>query len=77
VLPELEGLILDCLAKDRERRPDDARVAHDRLLRCAALAPWSQTDAVDFWRAFRAEAPGASAVRSSSGQVSEVGPAAG
>jgi serine/threonine protein kinase len=70
VLPELEALVLACLEKDRERRPRDAGGLHERLLECAARAPWSRDEAKAFWRSFRSGSERAESVRREGGQVS-------
>ncbi len=44
----LEALILECLAKDRERRPDSARTLRKRLDACG-LDPWTDDDARGWW----------------------------
>jgi serine/threonine-protein kinase len=54
VLPELESLILRCLAKDREQRPRDAGEVYEALLVCAQRAPWPKSDARRFWEDLRA-----------------------
>jgi len=56
LLPELEALILRCLEKNRDRRPEDAHTLHELLLECERLAPWSRAEAHAFWRSFRAGA---------------------
>jgi hypothetical protein len=52
VTPELESLILRCLAKKREDRPGSASVLLDELRKCEPSCPWSHTDAEAWWREF-------------------------
>lgn len=50
-IPEaLDGLIADCLAKDRDRRPPDARELQRRLATIAETAPWREDEARAWWR---------------------------
>lgn len=48
VPPDLERLILDCLAKEPGDRPASAQVFLERLLACR-LPDWSQADAQKWW----------------------------
>jgi serine/threonine-protein kinase len=66
--PELEALVLRCLAKDRDRRPETALELEAALLACAERIPWSRADAQAFWHDFRA---GARTNDAASGQLSE------
>jgi serine/threonine-protein kinase len=52
----LEGLIMECLAKDPARRPDSAATLKLRLAACACPQPWRQDDAERWWRIHAAEA---------------------
>jgi len=45
----LDDVILDCLAKDPERRPPDGLELSRRLAGCALLEPWSEADAHLWW----------------------------
>jgi serine/threonine-protein kinase len=49
----LDAVILRCLAKRREDRPESARALQLLLRECATGAPWSDTDAADFWERWR------------------------
>jgi len=51
---DLEKLVLDCLEKDASQRPSMREVG-DRLASCAALHPWSSSDADAWWKAHREE----------------------
>jgi serine/threonine-protein kinase len=48
--PDLEALVLACLAKQRDRRPSGAEELHDALARCALSSPWQADEARRFWR---------------------------
>ena len=50
VPPELEQLVLACLAKRREDRPPSAAEL-DRRLAAAAVEPWTEADAEQWWTA--------------------------
>ena len=47
--PELDRLVLDCLAKSPDDRPQTARDILDRL-EAIELEPWSERAALDWWR---------------------------
>lgn len=49
----LDAVILRCLAKRREHRPDTARELQRLLRECATHAPWTDTDASPFWERWR------------------------
>lgn len=51
---ELEALLLACLAKKPEQRPQSARELCRRLAECAAQSPWSEDEARAFWESWRA-----------------------
>jgi eukaryotic-like serine/threonine-protein kinase len=46
---KLERAILDCLEKDRARRPQDARDLAARLAACDDVDAWSEAEARHFW----------------------------
>ena len=46
----LEALILECLAKDPERRPAGAHELRSRLEACAAFGGWTGEDARAWWQ---------------------------
>jgi serine/threonine-protein kinase len=50
----LDTLLLRCLAKRREDRPQSARELYHELAECASEAPWSLDDAQSFWRTWLA-----------------------
>src|SRR5438094_10071131 len=49
VPPELEGLVLACLEKDRRHRPHDSSAVLDRLLRCRSGEAWDNESARTWW----------------------------
>jgi hypothetical protein len=53
VAPDLEALILDCLAKRREDRPASAHVLRERLRACSAAGRWTNARAAEWWAAHR------------------------
>jgi hypothetical protein len=50
---DLEGLVLQCLDKERDRRPASARVVEERLAACVAET-WTAADATRWWQTHRA-----------------------
>ena len=48
---DLEAIILSCLAKAPDERPDDAATLRERLLACRDAGTWSQQDAREWWQA--------------------------
>ena len=67
VPPALERVILACLAKEPEDRPQSALALSQWLASIAEVA-WSEQDAADWWRANA----GTPAIGSSSGVATEV-----
>jgi serine/threonine-protein kinase len=55
--PDLERLILDCLAKDPAARPQTARDLERRLEACVVAEPWTPDAAHAWWMARRAARP--------------------
>ncbi|MGE0866435.1 MAG: serine/threonine-protein kinase [Vicinamibacterales bacterium] len=53
VMPDLEALILDCLAKRPEDRPASAHVLRERLLACGAARRWTNARASEWWTLHR------------------------
>ena len=47
---DVEALVLACLEKTPERRPQTAADLVERLEACAADSPWSERDARDWWK---------------------------
>jgi serine/threonine-protein kinase len=53
-IPEdLERVILHCLRKRPEERPESARAMREALRRCTMVAPWTDDQAAEWWRVFR------------------------
>jgi eukaryotic-like serine/threonine-protein kinase len=48
--PDLDGLVLCCLAKDREQRPRSARELLERLEAIALDRPWTDQRAEEWWK---------------------------
>jgi serine/threonine-protein kinase len=53
VPPDLERLVLQCLAKSSSDRPESARALRRDLVRCASLDAWSEADAARWWAGYR------------------------
>ncbi len=49
VPPDLDALVLSCLAKDREQRPESARDLLHRLDAIPLLQPWTDARARQWW----------------------------
>jgi hypothetical protein len=49
ISPELERLVMVCLARDRKDRPTAADLS--RLLAAVSVEPWTAADAEEWWRA--------------------------
>ena len=49
VPPELDGIILDCLAKDPARRPSGANELEERLAACSCPDAWNPQKARAWW----------------------------
>ncbi len=54
---DLEDLILRCLKKKVEERPDSARAMERELKQCAKASPWTTDQATEWWRQFRETGP--------------------
>jgi serine/threonine-protein kinase len=46
---ELEAVVMQCLAKDPDHRPDSAREMRERLAACFEIRRWRQADARAWW----------------------------
>jgi eukaryotic-like serine/threonine-protein kinase len=57
--PDLDALVLACLAKDREHRPKSARDLLQRLDAIMLHQPWTDACAREWWKAHLPKAPGA------------------
>jgi serine/threonine-protein kinase len=67
VAPDLEAVLLACLAKRPEDRPASAHVLRERLRACAAFGRWTNDRAARWWARHR------HGLRSSGGQPSGTG----
>jgi serine/threonine-protein kinase len=47
---KLERVVLDCLEKDPDRRPESAKALSDRLDACDDVEPWLADQAQRWWR---------------------------
>ena len=54
VSPDLEELLMRCLAKNPASRPANARELDDALARCRNAADWTREQADEWWRNFAA-----------------------
>jgi serine/threonine protein kinase len=61
--PKLEGVILSCLEKDPDRRPQSARDLIGRLLDCDDVDPWTQDQASAWWANRSRTLPGSGPTR--------------
>jgi serine/threonine-protein kinase len=53
ISPDLEALVLSCLAKDREQRPKSARELRQRLDAVGLQQPWTDARAREWWNVHR------------------------
>jgi eukaryotic-like serine/threonine-protein kinase len=53
VAPDLEAVLLACLAKRPEDRPASAQLLRDRLRACAAAGRWTNARAAQWWASHR------------------------
>jgi serine/threonine protein kinase len=61
--PELERIVLACLEKDRERRPQSAEELRERLAAIRFAEPWSRERSASWWHEHRpAPAPTATTI---------------
>ena len=47
---DLQGVVLRCLEKDRERRFADVRSLDEALAGCRPEEPWGEAEAADWWK---------------------------
>ena len=53
---ELEALVMQCLRKPAEERPESARALRHALRRCRLVPAWTSEDAAAWWHRFRSAA---------------------
>ncbi|NNK47743.1 MAG: serine/threonine protein kinase, partial [Gemmatimonadetes bacterium] len=53
--PELDRIVLDCLAKHPDDRPNDAAALYRRLAECPVPDPWDRDRALEWWNLHLAE----------------------
>ena len=53
VAPDLEAVLLACLAKRPDDRPDSAHDLRERLRTCAAAGRWTSSRAATWWAVHR------------------------
>jgi len=58
IAADVDALVLACLAKDPQRRPQDAAAVLDMLTRCAARDPWDNALARAWWERHLVELTG-------------------
>jgi hypothetical protein len=58
VSPELEALLLRCLAKNPKDRPAGTLALQEELAKCQPLTPWTEADAKAWWATFKKPAGG-------------------
>jgi hypothetical protein len=49
IAKDLEELMLRCLEKDRDQRPNDAHVLRDELAKCEDAGSWGEKEAIRWW----------------------------
>jgi hypothetical protein len=64
---DLERVIMQCLRKDPAERPRGARELRDALRACTQVRPWTNDEAVAWWRTFRSTTPAPAAASAISG----------
>ncbi|MEZ6130575.1 MAG: HDOD domain-containing protein [Planctomycetaceae bacterium] len=53
ISPELEALLMQCLQKQPQDRPESAFELMEQLANCQALTPWSPQAGLSWWRYYR------------------------
>lgn len=52
IAPDLQALVMKCLQKDRENRPNDAQVLADALANCEHSGQWTRDESQAWWSRF-------------------------